>query len=42
MTIASMLTHTSILDFMNMTLKQFYRIYVAIGNVTEKKRRRRK
>ena len=33
-----MLTHTSILDFLNMTFKQFYRIYVAIGNVIEKKR----
>ena len=33
-----MITHTSILDFLNMTLKQFYRVYVAIGSVTEKKR----
>ena len=36
-----MITHTSILDFLNMTLKQFYRVYVAIGNVTEKKQRSR-
>ena len=27
------------MDFMSMTLKQFYRVYVAIGNVVEKKRR---
>lgn len=33
-----MVTHTSIPDFLNMTIRQFYQIYVAICNVMEKRR----
>ena len=33
-----MITHTSISDFMNMTLKQFYRIFLSICNVLEKRK----
>lgn len=32
-----MVTHTSITDLLQMTIRQFYRVYVAVGNVMEKK-----
>ena len=33
-----MTTHTSITDFMNMTLKRFYQVFVSICNVLEKRK----
>jgi len=33
-----MATHTSITDFMDMTLKRFYQVFVAICNVLEKRK----
>ena len=33
-----MITHTSIPEFMNMTIRQFYRVYIATSAVLEKRR----
>lgn len=32
-----MVTHTSITDFMNMKIKQFYHVLVAVCNVMDKR-----
>lgn len=36
---ASLVTHTSIKDFMDMTIGRFYQVFVAIANVMEKRKR---
>lgn len=33
-----MVTHTSISDFMDMTLKRFYQIFVSTCNILEKRK----
>ena len=37
---ASMATHTPVTDYLDMTIPAFLRIFVALCNVMEKKRRR--
>lgn len=38
MILASMITHTSITDFMNMEIRLFYRVFISICDVLEKKK----
>ena len=38
MILAGMITHTSITDFLNMTIRQFYRVFVSICDVLEKRK----
>lgn len=33
-----MVTHTSITDLLGMKIRQFYRVYIAVGNVMEKRK----
>jgi len=37
--IAGMATHTSIPDFLNMTIRRFYQVFVSICDVMEKRKR---
>jgi len=36
-----MITHTSINDFLNMTIQRFYQIFVVIADVMEKRKQER-
>ena len=38
MILAGMITHTSINDFLEMPIMRFYRIFITIGTVLEKRK----
>ena len=37
MILAGMITHTSISDYLDMPIMRFYKVFLAIGNVLEKR-----